>query len=167
MKVSLSIDIDEGSAQPIRFDAKKGFMIGGVGNEMKFNADIICSNATTKAEKAVTLKMNLAATANITIRDLMLYPSISSVAINDVVKTYDTVPMYYHDYTQILSLLVRNAVTDVNLKYDKGMDMSSYLPTEVNYLKNITISPFVNDQWIYAGFDLNIDKFNAEKIEFV
>jgi len=73
---------------------------------MKINADIMCSNATTKAEKAVTLTMNLAATASITIKDLMLYPSISSMAINNVVKTYDTVPMYYHDYTQILTRLV-------------------------------------------------------------
>jgi len=73
---------------------------------MKINADIMCSNATTKAEKAVTLTMNLAATASITIKDLMLYPSISSMAINNVEKTFDNVPMYYHDYTQILTRLV-------------------------------------------------------------
>ena len=58
----------------------------------------------------------------------MVYPSISYVDIKNVVKTLDNVPMYYHDYTQIFSLLVKNTVEDVNLKYDKGMDISSYLP---------------------------------------
>lgn len=74
-------------------------MVGGDGNKLKINADILCSNSTTKEEKAVTLQMDLSATANITIRDLMLYPSISSIGINNVVKTFDKVPMYYHDYT--------------------------------------------------------------------
>jgi len=45
-------------------------------------------------------------------------------------------------------------VTDINIKYDKGMDLSSYLPEEASYLRNITISPFVRNQWIYAGFDV-------------
>ena len=121
---------------------------------MKINVDIICSSSTVKAEKAVTLNMDFSAVANITMRDLMLYPRISSIAINNVVKKYDTVPMYYHDYTNILSLLVQNAVADVNIKYESGMDVSSYLPKEANYFKNITVSPFVNDQWIYAGFDV-------------
>jgi hypothetical protein len=98
--------------------------------------------------------MDLVATANITVRDLMLYPSISSVSINNVEKFNDIVPMYYHDYTQILSLLVQNSVTDINLKYNEGLDLTSYLPKEANYFKNITVSPFVNDQWIYAGFDV-------------
>jgi hypothetical protein len=74
---------------------------------------------------------------------MMLYPSITYVSIENVVKTFDTVPMFYHDYTNIFSRLFQNAVTDVNIKYDKGMDLSSYLPEEANILRNITLTPFV------------------------
>jgi len=89
--------------------------------------------------------MDFVATANITVRDLMLYPSISNIAINNVEKFNDIVPMYYHDYTQIFSLLAQNSVKDINLKYNDGLDLTSYLPKEANYFKNIIVSPFVND----------------------
>lgn len=131
---------------------------------MKVNVDIFCSSATVKSEKAVTLQMDLSAAANITMSGLRVYPSISSVAINNVVKKYDTVPMYYHDYTQILTMLVKNAVTDVNIKYDRGLDVSSYLPKEASYFKNISVSPFVHDKWIYAGFDVVEDLEKAVEI---
>ena len=130
-------------------------MFGGKNDEIVLTVDIICSNATIKSEKAVTLEMTASGTANITMADLMIYPNITSLSVQNVTKTFDKVPMYYHDYTMLFQQLVQNTIFDINLKYQKGMSISKLLPNvDLSELREIYMSPYLNDHWLYAGFSV-------------
>lgn len=46
-------------------------------------------------------------------------------------------------------------VTDINLKYQKGLSVSSLLPKiDLSFVKDLKMSPFVADQWVYFGVDI-------------
>ena len=71
----------QSSAKPVKFDKNNGIMFGGKNDEIVLTIDILCSNATIKNDKAVTLQLTASGTANVTMKDLMIYPNISSMKV--------------------------------------------------------------------------------------
>lgn len=82
---------------PVHFNMTKGIVIGGKDTVLTKLA-IICSNATTKNVNAVEFDMNLEARVNLTMKDMVFFPHIDMIQINNTMKKNDIVGMYARDY---------------------------------------------------------------------
>lgn len=98
VELALVVNYNQTSAKPVQFDKTDGILLGGEGNDLVLTVDILASNDKIKKEKAMSLELNAYATANISMTDLMIYPDITKVGVENVKKTFDKVNMYYHNY---------------------------------------------------------------------
>ena len=80
---------------------------------------------------------------------------------SNINKTTDKVGMFAHNYNSLFTSILRNYANDINIKYKKGFNLADYSPKIVNMLssivKNSTISPFVQDEMLFAGFSMQED----------
>lgn len=159
VKAHLGISLLPGDDKTIAFDHIKGITVGQRG-EVKITIDIICSNATHVNETAVTLEMDLDMSANITMQNLIVYPQVTDISVHNTNKTHDIVGMYAHDFNTLFTQILKKTVYDINLQYQGGWPLANINPMIGmigGLLKNTTVTPFVTDGWMYAGFEMQAD----------
>jgi len=83
VKVMLGLSIMPNNTQaPVAFDQKKGLVIGNQDTIMT-KIDLICSNETVKNETGVNFVMNLEAIVNLTMKDLIFFPHVDEINVNN------------------------------------------------------------------------------------
>lgn len=63
--------------------------------------------------------------------------------------------MYYHNYDLMFNGIIDDLLFDFNWKHQNGIDFKEKYPTLkfiAGMLRNSVITPFEEDEFIYAGF---------------
>jgi len=99
---------------------------------------------------------------NFTMSDMWtFYPNFKDVETFDADMKKCEVPMNPgKHYTEIVNSFATKAVEAFNAKYAKGIPIASLMPELgmiSGVLKNATISPYLFDGWMYAGFSMYQD----------
>ena len=76
--------------------------------------------------------------------------------------------MYDHNYTELFQSVFDDLTDDANIEFRKGITLDQISPdlhllSEILY--NTTISPFMADGWLYAGFSIENDVQNVKKVK--
>lgn len=151
--------MDTGAGQAVNFDTKNGIILGSTSNVLT-TIDIICSNATTKAETAVSLDMNLAAYANITMKDFIIWPKVNSVFVANTEVKEDIVGMYAHNYNIMFTNILKNYANNFNMEYSKGWALANLDPRLAmitGVIKDAMVTPYVVDNFMFIGFEMQAD----------
>ena len=70
------------TAAPINFNATRGIVIGDL-DDVKSVVKILVSNDTVTDRELATLQMNFEMAANMTMKDLVFYPTVNELAIEN------------------------------------------------------------------------------------
>ena len=103
--------------------------------------------------------MNIEALVNLTVSDMMMYPSVSHTEVSSCTKTHDSIGMFAHDYCKFFGNVFKDLAFNFNKKNRHGINLLTLSPQIASYTSKLglfdtLISPFVADQWLFAGFSV-------------
>lgn len=90
------------TAAPISFNATHGIVIGDMDGVLT-KLDLICSNATTTNETAVEFALNLETHVNMTMKDLVFFPTVEDIMVANTVIKRDLIGLYARNWDQTFS----------------------------------------------------------------
>jgi len=157
--IAMDIAMNTGEGKPINFDTKHGVMIGSQ-SDITSTIELVCSNATTKAETAVTFELNAELHANVTLDNFVIFPKINEIFAANTKVTQDKIGMMSHNYNILFTSILQNTANDINIKYQNGWPMSNIDPSFSmlsGVLKNTTVTPYIAENYLYAGFSMQAD----------
>ena len=115
--------------------------------------------------------MNMEAHANITMKEFIMWPSFKEVFAANTKVTQDKVGMQTHQYNILMTAILQKAAADFNAQYVKGWPLSNLSPQFAmlsGLLKNSTMTPYVAQNLMYAGFTMYADMPTEEPtLEFL
>ena len=152
------------------FSQKHGITFGGQHDDVISVIDVICSNSTTVNETALSFELNLELNTNVTLQNLIVYPEIKSVYTQNVRLVSDKVGMPAYHYSILFTQIAEKAAKVVNEKYRNGWALANINPMIGmlgGLVKNTTISPYITDHWLYAGFEMQADLPTEPRLEFI
>ena len=168
--IALKLSMDTGAGKPINFDHEHGIIIGSKDN-ITTTVELIVSNKTTVNESAVTFTMDLETHVNLTIKDFIAYPVVNEVFTSNAAVAKDNVGMFSHNYNILFTSILKNFANDMNMKYTKGYPLANLNPVfglVGGLLKNFTVTPFQQDNYLFAGFSMQADLPTApQPVEFI
>ena len=158
--------LDGGVAKPITFDTKRGVTFGGQNNDITSVIDIIVSNATTVNETALTFKCNMESNLNVTLHNLVVYPRIDQITIANTKLTKDLVGLSKeYRFNSLFTQLADQSRLLYNQRWMHGWALANWDPQLGmlgGLLKNTTMTPYIADEWMFAGFEMQADLPTAQ-----
>jgi hypothetical protein len=118
---------------------------------------ILCSNSSVQNEEAVVFGMNLEAQGNFTMKDLVFYPKVNAVFVQNTKVKKAHVQIKDQDFDKVFTSMLVDESSLFNAKWIKGWSIASIDPSLAmltGLLKNTTLSPYVMDHWMYGGFGM-------------
>ena len=116
------------------------------------------------ADDAVVCSFGLTAMLNMNFtmsEQLAFFPNFKDVETFDADLKKCNVPMNPgKHYTEIFNSYATKAVEAFNAKYAKGIPIGALVPELAmiaGVLKNATMTPYLADGWMYAGFSMQAD----------
>jgi hypothetical protein len=102
------------------------------------------------------------AKANITMTDIIIHPIINEVDTDDVVIVRSAFPLGAgKDLEKIFDDYFSGKALAFNDKYKSGVSLAELIDPRLamigGLIKNITVTPYVSDGWLYAGFSMYAD----------
>jgi len=172
MMAYLRLDHIQGMNKPITFDTKNGVVYGGLGNDQITQLQVVISNYTTYNETAVIFEFNNQVMTNAFLKDLIVWPKIESTLVKNVRTVKDVVGLSEkHNLDIELNAIAANIAGQFNTQFKHGYPLANINPTIGmigGILKNTTITPFVTDGWLFAGFEMQADLPTASpKLDFI
>jgi len=164
---------DTGAAKPIAFDRKHGVTLGGRNGEITSVIDVIVSNSNVKNETALTFECNLESYFNFTLKNLIVYPRFDEISISNTKLTKDIVGLSpEYKFNSLATELLDKSKDIYNQKFLHGWALANLNPQLGmigGLLKNTTMTPYVTDEWMWAGFEMQADLPNAVNpaLEFI
>ena len=158
------------TGQPISVTQADGIVLGG-NKDLLVSFDLVASNATVKDDKAISFEAVVEARANLTMKDVMIYPKVNDVLVDSCNVVHSKVPLTPGKlYPKLFSKLLTQISGQFNEKYAKGISLGDILDPQAamigGLLKNITVSPYIADGWMYGGFSMYADQpYEAEAVE--
>ena len=110
---------------------------------------------------------------NFTLRNLIIYPRFDQVVIANTKLTKDLVGLSSEYYFNSLATQILDQSKDLyNQKFLHGWALANWNPQLGmigGILKNTTMTPYITDEWMFAGFEMQADLPNAENptLEFI
>jgi hypothetical protein len=122
-------------------------------------------------EMAVQFDMDLMMVVNSTINSQWkLFLNIPQAQIANVVVSHDHVGMISRNYDQLLSIVLRSTINNINIKWTRPFDITSLQPDVLPFLSNmftnLHATPFFVDGFYYVGFSYMIDPTPQTKASF-
>jgi len=162
--VQIGLDVAlaaRGNKSPVQMNMKDGIVLGNLDDSVT-TIGLVCSNETTTNETAVTIEMHLQAKVNFTMKNVIFYPFPSNITVFGANATNDKIGMYSHDYTTLFQSIFQDFATTWNLQNKAGIPIQVLFPQPGigmigGLLQNSTMTPFVSDGWMYAGFSMYAD----------
>ena len=109
----------------------------------------------TTPEKAVELNMDVRANVNASFDNFVIYASANDLLISNTQVTVDNVGLDYHAFDELLTSVAKTMSDNFNLSHSSGINLVKKWPT-LNFIaglaKNSILTPFEQDEFIYAGF---------------
>ena len=108
--------------------------------------------------------MNMKTNINFTMfsvkSDIVFFPSIKSVSVENTAVKKQKVDLNSHNFDAMFKSIFKEVANEFNIKHAKGVKLGDIDPDIAmisGLLKNTTLSPYIADGWIYAGFDMQAD----------
>lgn len=146
------------TAAPINFNKKRGIIIGDI-DDVKSVVTILVSNENITDREVATLQMNFEMTGNMTMKDLVFYPEVQEVNIENTYVRKDHIGLE-GDFNKIFETIAHSYFDAFNAKWEKGWSITNIDPALgmlTGLLKNTTLTPYVQDNWMYGGFSMQAD----------
>jgi hypothetical protein len=92
--------------------------------------------------------------------DIIFFPSIKSVSVENTVANPKTIVLNTHNYDVMFKSIFKEVANEFNINHAKGVKLGDIDPDIAmisGLLKNTTMSPYISDGWMYAGFDMQAD----------
>lgn len=157
--VSLAISLmPNATVAPINFDMKRGIIIGDL-DDVKSVVTILVSNENVTDRELATFQMNFEMAGNMTMKDLVFYPEVQELTIENTYVRKDHIGLE-GDFNKIFETLAHNYFDAFNTKWEKGWSITNIDPALgmlTGLLKNTTLTPYVQDNWMYGGFSMQAD----------
>ena len=160
----------DGPGKPITFSRTEGIVYGGESNHQITTLEIVSSNFTAHNETSLLFEFNHQVAGNMTMHNLIVYGECRKNLVSNVRVAKDTVGLAKHDLDADLQDISNTLVKNVNKKYVNGWALANIDPTIGmigGLLKNTTVTPYVTDQWILAGFEMQADLPTTPHLEFM
>lgn len=157
--VSLSINLmPNATAAPVNFNATRGIVIGDL-DDVKSVVKILVSNENVTDRELATLQMNFEMAGNMTMKDLVFYPSVQEMNIENTYVKRDHIGLE-GDFNKIFETIAKDYFNAFNTKWVKGWSITNIDPALgmlTGLLKDTTLTPYVQDNWMYGGFSMQAD----------
>ena len=104
--------------------------------------------------------MNLLAQGNFTMKELVFYPTVDAVVVQNTRVKRAHVQVKAQDYNKLFTDMLKEESESFNAKWVKGWSVASIDPSLAmitGLLKNTTMTPYVMDKFMYAGFGMQAD----------
>jgi len=155
----------EKDSQPVTMDATRGLVIGNDVHGLTTNIKLMCaSNATATKELAVDLTTGLHIVANFTWDDFTFWAKLSDAKMMNTQVTSPVVELDYHNWNAELTAVVVDMADEFNLRFGTPIDLkqkATVIHFVAGIIRQTLISPFVKDEFLFAGFKMITDR-NAE-----
>lgn len=154
-----------GAEKAVTFDMKNGAVVG-TGATTTF--EVICSNATTKNETALTFVSDVVLNSKTYLANFVLFPSIQGHAVNNTKVTENVVHLNTTNANDIFTSIVAGTANDFNHQYEMGWPLANLNPNFGmigGLLKNSTMSTEVTDEYMMLGFEMQADLPTASNPE--
>lgn len=107
--------------------------------------------------------MNVEVEVNATLQDFILYLVPGMAIISDCKVVSDKIGMYAHDYCRFFESVYKDMTYTFDKKHKKGINVKEYAPDTVKLMEeigitNTTVTPYIHDGWLYAGFSVDDKK---------
>lgn len=109
----------------------------------------------------------MALNVNFTMKDTVFYPIFKSSDFWNSNLTKSSIEMGAHKYDLVLDSITTILGQAWNQKYRAGIPIAALDPDLAmisGLVKNSTISPYISDGWMYAGFDMAADAPYTHKL---
>jgi hypothetical protein len=167
--IALEVSMDTGMGKPINFDTKNGVMVGSQ-SDITSTIKLLVTNSTVKADLAAAFELNLEAHANVTVADFVVYPNVKQIYAANTKVVTDNVGLMAHNYNVLFTSVLENFANDFNMKYQKGYPLANIDPTFgmlSGLLKDMVITPYMEENYLFAGFSMNADLPTMETVEII
>lgn len=160
VEVSLALTmVPNNTATPIQMKAESGIVLGSL-DDVSTTVGILCSNSEVQNEEAVVFGMNMMAQGNLTMDKLIWYPTVDSVIVQNARVKKAHVQLQSQDFNKLFTEMLKDESESFNAKWVKGWSIANLDPSLAmitGLLKNTTMSPYIMDGWMYAGFGMQAD----------
>ena len=137
----------------------KGIEIGS--EKSMFDVELWIKNSSTpKPVSVAAWTTAMALKVNFTMSNTVFYPVFKSSDFWNTKLTKSAISMGAHKYDLVLDSLTTLMGQSWNQEYKAGIPLGQLDPQLAmigGLIKNSTISPYVADGWMYAGFDMAAD----------
>lgn len=170
IETELYVDLTVSSGDFLSLSSISGIEIGKKENA-RAHLQVYCKNATIPKELAVQFDMDLQMVVNSTIDpSWKLYLNIPQVQISNTLVSHDQVGMVSRNYDNLLSIVLRSTINNINVKWTRPFDITSIdpqtLPFLANMFTNLHATPFLVDEFYYVGFSFMMDPTAQTKASF-
>lgn len=164
--ITLSIDVLQNDTWPVTMTRANGVVIGDLETSV-LNLSMLVSNGTVTNMSVLDLAMNFQAKVNVHLQDMVLFLEPESIKLAHGKVLQDRIGMYSHNYDVFFQAVLNDMAHTFKMKHRKGIDLSSMVPQIAQLdIRNTTVSPYVADEWLYAGFSFEKD-MEAKRVKWV
>lgn len=157
--LSLSIDMPKQNATFVKILQDKGIVLGN--NMTKATVDIMLQNSTVKTPTSIlSFETTFTMDVNFTMQDVVFYPLYTSSMFSQTKLTNHSILMALHNYDEVFQAVAQAVGQSYNSVNKAGIPIAAIDPQLAmigGLIKNSTISPYVSDGWLYAGFSMAAD----------
>lgn len=162
VKIEVEVSMKAKSAEFLKISTFRGIEIGKQ-DEILLFMSIYCTNATvTKRQNAVTFQMKVQGAVNAKIENFYVLMNVKEAKITGTKLIVNKIGMYDRDYDDFLQLIVDTYVNNINNQFSKkpyDLGLFDHTLTFARMLvQDFRLSPFVQDEFIYAGFTYFLDE---------
>lgn len=150
----------EANSEPISISKDTGINIGDAAQGgLKLKIDILCAaDATAEKELAVSLETGMHLNIQMLWDDFTIYAKFLEPEFMGTVATPYTIDLDYHNWDSQLTAVLKVIAMDLNIRYGDVYDLrnnkkfGSLIQYASMNIKHSLLSPFLADEFIFAGF---------------
>lgn len=168
---ALTFDLAPEGETAIKLDSSRGVILGDL-DEVKMTMSILASNNRVSNQVACEFQFNFELPLYLQLQNMKLDLHMHEVTVDNFKLTKDNAGMYGRNYQQLFTKLFNAQLQALNGQFAAGVDLTQFdisLQLLAGYFTNTNISPFVQDGFIYGGFDFVFDnsaKWSDEDIQY-
>ena len=124
------------------------------------------SNDTAAKELAVNITLGLHLRAEFQWDNFAYYANLTDAKVTNTVVTSPVVQLDYHNWNDELTAVISDMTDEFDLRFSTEVNIKekTFWKMVSNFVRATLVSPFVQDEFIFLGFKMILDK--AENPEF-
>lgn len=141
--------------QQVRIDTERGIVVGDASQGgLLLDMQILCAEDAT-AEKELAIELNTGLEIEIElemVKNLTYFAKVVNPVIQNTQVIQTAFQFRYHRWDALLTSVLQVFADDFNLKHEDWKPISKFGPIIATQIKNVLVSPYVNEEFLYIGF---------------